>query len=155
MDKCSKHKSIVSELGYIQSAEEAERRIGEGQVQKQCPDCKLYFFPDEYGEGWEPDSFTNVPERIFLSPTIEDDVMGEIDFSTHDHEYTYWGETRNSPSDIEYVLASQSENRIKELEELLILANNVLMYSKDRPQMASDNYYDKKEAYNQKYNVTI
>lgn len=43
--KC-KHKK--KERGYIQWMRFAEEQTEKGEVQKQCPVCKLWFFPSEY-----------------------------------------------------------------------------------------------------------
>lgn len=47
-EHCKKHKPILSKMGYVQSHEEAERRMKRGQKQKQCPNCLYWYFKDEY-----------------------------------------------------------------------------------------------------------
>lgn len=43
--KCKHRKK---ELGYMQWHRWAEEQYEKGLVQKQCPLCKLWFFPSEY-----------------------------------------------------------------------------------------------------------
>lgn len=43
---CSEHKP--SKLGYLQWHDDAELRTKAGQKQKQCPNCSLWFWDDEY-----------------------------------------------------------------------------------------------------------
>ncbi len=39
-----------STLGYIAWHRWAERRARKGDKQTQCPDCKLWLFPEEWGD---------------------------------------------------------------------------------------------------------
>lgn len=45
---CPKHKPVLSKMYYLQAFAEADKRIKNGQKQKQCPDCLFWFFKDEY-----------------------------------------------------------------------------------------------------------
>jgi hypothetical protein len=44
---CAWH--IYSPLGYLGWHDKSERLNAQGVKQRQCPDCKLHFWPDEYG----------------------------------------------------------------------------------------------------------
>ena len=44
-EKCSKHKSL--NLGYIDWHSDSERRVKRGMKQKQCKNCKHWFWSDE------------------------------------------------------------------------------------------------------------
>lgn len=44
---CDKHKPKLLNMGYLAAHAEAEKRMKQGQEQKQCADCKLWFFDDE------------------------------------------------------------------------------------------------------------
>ncbi len=45
--KC-KHKPKNKELGYVACHMWDEKQIKSGEKQKQCPVCKLWFFPCEF-----------------------------------------------------------------------------------------------------------
>lgn len=108
------HNRIISKMGYNKAHEEAERRINEGQEQKRCPVCKLYLFEDEFGEGWPTDLvIVNPPAVIYLHPNENglEDISGEVDFNSLDHEYTLWGESECCNLDFKYVLASSLSHK--------------------------------------------
>jgi hypothetical protein len=46
--KCSWH-ITGPYMSYLQTSEDAERRMKAGQKQKRCPHCKLWIWPDKYG----------------------------------------------------------------------------------------------------------
>lgn len=47
---CARHvKTYMDTLGYNLWHYEADRRYKKGERQTQCPDCQLWFFPDELG----------------------------------------------------------------------------------------------------------
>lgn len=47
--RCSWHKSNDN-LSYIAFFEDCERRAKKGQVQKQCPYCGYWLWPDQIGK---------------------------------------------------------------------------------------------------------
>jgi hypothetical protein len=89
----SNHTPILSKMSYLAAHAEAEKRLAEGQLQKQCPKCRLYYFPDEYGEPIESIMVTNFPDKIYLMPNL-DGKEGVLDFSEFYHEFNYFLETR-------------------------------------------------------------
>lgn len=48
IEKCPWHK--VDNLGFLAWFEDAEKRHRKGQKQIQCPDCKLWIWPDMFGK---------------------------------------------------------------------------------------------------------
>jgi len=47
-ERCGTHISVKEKLGYMQWHNKSEEIHKKGIKQKQCPKCKLWFWPDEY-----------------------------------------------------------------------------------------------------------
>jgi len=45
-NRCKRHR--VDGVNYLGTIEIAEKRRKKGEKQKQCPDCKRWFFEDEF-----------------------------------------------------------------------------------------------------------